>query len=646
MWKSSCSIFLLIIFLMNTSFTNLPGKPAPHRGPTRAAKRWADSVLRTLNHRQRIAQLLMVRAYSNRGQGHVDSVTRLVQDEGVGGLVFFQGGPVRQAVLTNYYQSRSKVPLMVGIDAEWGLGMRLDSVLEFPRQMELGAISDPRLVYETGEAIGKQCRRMGIQVDFAPVVDVNNDPANPVIGDRSYGESKERVALLGTQYMLGLQSQGIIACAKHFPGHGDTKVDSHEDLPVITRTRAELEQTELYPFRTLIAAGVDAVMVAHLSVPAIDHTPHLPTSLSRKAVTGLLQQKMHFKGLVFTDALDMKGVTRYFSNGEAAVKAFQAGNDVLTLPEDVPQAINRLLDAAKHGKISWRQINARVKKILIAKYGAGLSHFAPVDTANLVRDLNEGVAELHRILADSALTVLSNENRILPLQTASGENIAYLGVGLEGGGSFAGALGRFHPVESFYFPDTGTYAQASLIAQAIKAGNDRVIIGLHGYSRFPENNFGLTQPEIQLILQLEDEMRSVTVVFGNPYALRYFSHAPALVEAFEDDSIMHEAAASLLFGNTDPSGTLPVTTSPRFALGSGLKNLDYPRYALPSVTPSEVGMDASVLSRIDTIAREAIDQGATPSCVVLAVKDGKIFFDKAYGTLNYEDRIPVNNQTV
>ncbi|HVB02169.1 MAG TPA: glycoside hydrolase family 3 N-terminal domain-containing protein [Chitinophagaceae bacterium] len=645
MKKITYPLIVLILLLLVMAFRNKKSPVTSRTAADKAALRWADSVWRTMDKDHRIAQLIMIRAKTVLDSVNIDSMTDLVRDKGVGGLVFFQGGPVEQAELTNYYQSVSKIPLFIAMDGEWGLGMRLDSVISFPHQMELGAIADSTLIRKTGAAIGLQCRRMGVQINFAPVVDINSDPDNPVIGDRSYGENKYRVADWGVQYMLGLQSQGIIACAKHFPGHGDTKVDSHIDLPVIDKSMAQLEDTELYPFEAMFRAGVDAVMVAHLSVPAIDPTPHLPTSLSKKNVTFLLQRKLHFHGLIFTDALEMKGVTKYFQNGDAALKAFQAGNDILLLPENFQDAVHRIRQAADQGIVSWRQINLRVKKVLVAKYKSGLAVWTPVDTTHLVEDLNTGTTELKKQLDQQAITVLSNDNRILPMGRLTEEKIACLGVGLDSAGSFAADLNKYRHVDDYYFPAAGTYGQAALVAQTIKAEYDQVIIGVHRYSRVPEDNFGLTQPEIQLVNQLEQEMRSVTVVFGNPYAIRNFSGAPAIIAAYEDDSTMHQEAADLIFGGFTPEGHLPVSVCERFAYGAGLKQIQFPQSTLPQVRPEEVGMDSLVLERIDTIAREAISQGATPGLVVLAARNGKIFLDRAYGTLNYEDHIPVTPYT-
>src|SRR5215204_5630052 len=302
-------------------------------------KDWVDSVLKSLSPEEKIAQLMVIRAHSNLGADHVANVSELISKYNVGALCFFQGGPVRQANLTNLYQSISKTPLMVTIDGEWGLGMRLDSVIKFPYQLTLGSLSDEKIIYELGRAVGEQMKRIGVQVNYAPVVDINNNPNNPVIGYRSFGEDRNKVIKFGIAYMKGMQDAGIMACAKHFPGHGDVDVDSHLDLPVINKSRAELDSNEIKPFRELINAGIGSVMVAHLSVPSIDTGEHRATSISKNTVTGILKDDLGFNGLTFTDALEMKGVAKYFPGGVISVEALIAGNDMLCLPEDVGKAI-------------------------------------------------------------------------------------------------------------------------------------------------------------------------------------------------------------------------------------------------------------------------------------------------------------------
>jgi beta-glucosidase-like glycosyl hydrolase len=406
---------------------------------TPAAIHWADSVANTLTPEQKIAQLMIIRAHSNLGQDHIDQVTNLIKKYNVGGLCFFQGGPVRQATLTNHYQNIAKTPLMIAIDGEWGLGMRLDSVINFPRHLMMGAIADAQLVYQFGKAVGQQCKRMGIQVNYAPDIDVNNNPNNPVINDRSFGEDKYKVALFGIQYMKCMQDMGVMACAKHFPGHGDVAVDSHFDLPVINKSRAQLDSLELYPFRELIKAGVGSMMMAHLYIPAIDSTTNQASSLSKKNVTDLLRNELGYNGLTFTDALEMKGVAKFYPAGDAAVQSLIAGNDMLCLPGDVANSIQKIMEAIVSGKLTQTDIDSKLKKVLISKYHLGLHTNTPISLDNLAEDLNATTNVIKQKISQQALTLLRLENKkLLPLLTK--KKIIYVGIGINQMNAFAAEL--------------------------------------------------------------------------------------------------------------------------------------------------------------------------------------------------------------
>jgi beta-N-acetylhexosaminidase len=350
--------------------------------------KWVDSVFNSLSNDERIAQLMVIRAHSNLGTDHVAKVTEDIKRYNVGALCFFQGGPIRQANLTNFYQSIAKTPLMVTIDGEWGLGMRLDSAIKFPYQLTLGAVNDENLIYRMGLAVGEQCKRIGVHVNYAPVVDINNNPNNPVIGYRSFGEDKDKVSRYGIAYMKGMQDAGIMACAKHFPGHGDVSVDSHYDLPVINKSMGQLDSMELVPFKAVFDAGIGSVMIAHLAIPAIDDTKNRATSISKNNVTDLLRNSLHYNGLTFTDALEMKGVAKYFPQGTISVEALIAGNDMLCLPASVPESIEAIKKAITEGKLSWEDINSKVKRVLASKYQLGLNKTQWIDTNNLVNDIN------------------------------------------------------------------------------------------------------------------------------------------------------------------------------------------------------------------------------------------------------------------
>ena len=615
------------------------------------AKRWADSVMQTLTNDQKIAQLMIIRAHSNLGADHVKQVTDQIKKYNVGGLCFFQGGPVRQANLTNYYQSIAQTPLLITIDGEWGLGMRLDSVISLPRQLMLGAVQDAALAYQYGKLIGEQCKRMGIQVNFAPVVDVNNNPNNPVINDRSFGEDRYKVALFGVQCMKGMQDVGVMACAKHFPGHGDTDTDSHLDLPVINKTRPQLDSLELYPFRELFHNGVGSVMIAHLYIPAIDNTKNVATSLSYNNVTKLLREELQYKGLTFTDALEMQGVKKFFPDGQSSSQSLIAGNDLLCLPGDVPAAIKKIKHAIKKKKLHWSDINSRLERVLIVKYLYGLGELKPIDTNNLVDDLNANTENLKRLIADKSITLLRNEKNVLPLSAATmsfmnkatneQRKIAYVAIGVTADNVMIKKMREELKADVFFFSykkDAGTILS---LVELLKHNYQQVIVGVHAYSRRPQNNFGMSASSVQLANRLLELPKSVLLAFGNPYAMKNFCAAKNSMVCYEDDSITQAAAFDILTGKLMPMGKLPVTVCDELIFGTGLEYAE----AKASILPVEK-MDETKFAAVDSIAADAIEKKAAPGCVVLAVKDGKIVFEKAYGYYTYDKVEPMTLESV
>lgn len=628
---------------------------------TKASNRWVKKQFRKLSDEQKIAQLMVIRAHSNLGADHIAQVEGLIKKYNVGSLCFFQGGPVRQAQLTNYYQSIAKTPLMICIDGEWGLGMRLDSVINFPRQLMMGAVTNKEIIRKFGNAVGAQCKRLGIHVNYAPDVDVNNNPNNPVINDRSFGEDKYKVAMYGLAYMQGMQDVGIMACAKHFPGHGDVAVDSHYDLPVINKTKAQLDSLELFPFKALIEGGIGSVMIAHLYVPAIDTTNNLATTLSKNNVTGLLKEELGYKGITFTDALEMKGITKFFPAGEAAVQALIAGNDMLCLPGDVENSIAKILDAIKNGKLSWDDINNRVKKVLLAKYNLGLNKKQKIDTNNLVADINKATNEIREELSKNAITLLRKENlQSFPLQ--QGKKIAYISIGATGENTIAKSIRKDFNADVYLFGSKSAIgkelmddkANLSVIdnidsSSALQLINiitqknyDAVVIGLHNYSRRPANNFGIPNASIYLINELNKIPNNITLAFGNPYAIKNFSDAPNLIACYEDDDLTQTAALNVLAGKQATMGRLPVTVYKDLLYGSGISYQPYFSKALPE----SVKMNSEKLKQIDAIANDAIAKGAAPGCAVLVAKDGKIVYHKSFGFYNYDNTEPVSINSV
>ena len=629
--------FLLITILGCSIFSS---KAQRFSEKSEASEAWVNAQFNKLTPEERIAQLMIVRAHSNLGEAHVKEVTDLVTKFNVGGLCFFQGGPIRQATLTNAYQSLAKTPLMIAIDGEWGLGMRLDSVINFPRQLMMGAVNDANLIYQFGRIVGEQCKRLGIQINYAPDVDINNNPKNPVINDRSFGEDKYKVSQYGVAYMRGMQDVNVMACAKHFPGHGDVAVDSHYDLPIIYKSRGSLDSLELYPFKEMIKAGVGSVMMAHLSIPALDTTTNLPTSLSAIAVQNLLRNELGYNGITFTDALEMKGVSKFFPKGEASVMSLIAGNDMLCLPGDIEGSIEKVKEAIAVGKLSWEDLNQRVKKVLRAKYNLGLDRLQPIDTTNLAADLNASTNELKEILAKKALTVLKLENKkLLPLQTKKSKTL-YIGIGISKENSFATSIKDAYGADIVLFNFSDSATKADSIAK-LTSGYDAVVVGMHNFSRRPANNFGISEAALGLLSKVQGA-NTINFCFGNPYAVANLCGANNIVVCYEDDEITQKAGLQLLQGVTQPEGKLPVTVCDNFTFGSGIETASY----FNTAVPEEVGMSSAGLQKIDSIAKAAIDSAAIPGCVVLVAKNGKVVYNKAFGTTNYNNKDPMQTDMV
>jgi beta-glucosidase-like glycosyl hydrolase/CubicO group peptidase (beta-lactamase class C family) len=648
--------FVIACCLLLLSFNSVLAQNFYKTSPD--ADRWVNRQFKKLSKDQRIAQLMIIRAHSNLGATHVQQVTNLITKYNVGGLCFFQGGPIRQAQLTNFYQDIAKTPLMICIDGEWGLGMRLDSVINYPRQLMMGATQDASLIYEFGKAVGEQCKRLGIHVNYAPDIDVNNNPNNPVINDRSFGEDKYKVALYGVKYMQGMQAVNVMACAKHFPGHGDVAVDSHYDLPVITKTRGQLDSLELYPFRELIKAGVGSMMIAHLFVPAIDTLANQATSLSTKNVTGLLKNELGYKGITFTDGLGMKGITKFYPSGEASVQALIAGNDMLCLPEDVAAAIEKTKQAIKDGRLTWDDLNSRIKKVLLAKYNLGLNKKQVIDTVGILADLNEQTVRIKTLLAKNAVTLLQQTNAVL-LPLKKDKKIAYIAIGAASEPIIATRLKAENTADIYLFGSKETLGKQlmddknptiivdksdsataqKLITALFSKGYDAIIVGMHNYSRRPANNFGLSNAAVYLIALLQQQNNVVSIYFGNPYAIKFSCNALNLATAYEDDDITQLAVADWLQGKQQANGKLPVTVCDNFKFGDGITYNTY----FPKVAP-DYGVNK--FGKIDSIANDAIAKGAMPGCVVLAAKDGKVVYQKAFGTTIMGGTIPVTTNMV
>ncbi|ALJ01444.1 glycoside hydrolase family 3 [Rufibacter tibetensis] len=535
--------------------------------------KWVDSVFRRMTPDERITQLMMIEVFSNQGAQHEEDVRLLIRRYKVGGLIFFQGGPIRQAKMTNRLQAASKIPLWIGMDAENGIGMRMDSAMQYPLPMLLGAINNDSLIYQMGVEMGHEFTRMGMHVNFAPVVDVNNNPKNPIISYRSFGENKDDVSSKSLAQMMGMQDNGIIAVAKHFPGHGDTEVDSHLDLPVIPYGRNRLDSLELHPFRHLIQSGVGGVMVGHIHLPKLDSTANLPATLSKPIVTGILKKEFRYAGLIFTDAMVMKGVTKYFAPGEAEVMALEAGNDVLERLVNVPKALAAIKAAIRQGRLSQKEIDRRCKKVLAAKYWLGLNKYKPIEIDSLYKDLHAPHAHVMlRNLAEGSLTLLQNKRKLIPLEEKKRRKVASLALGGNRSTFFQQKIKASLTTTDFFLPrKTNKKDLEKLRKELLKY--DLLLISIYGPSIRPSNNLGFTPEERALVNELIRKKRCVVVLFDNAYTLNRFENiheASALLVGYQQLPAVQAAAAKLLIGELTPQGKLPVTVNSHFKYGDGL----------------------------------------------------------------------------
>jgi beta-glucosidase-like glycosyl hydrolase/CubicO group peptidase (beta-lactamase class C family) len=604
--------------------------------------KWVDSIMQELTPKERIAQLIMVAAYSNRDNAHKEEILKLINEQKIGGLIFFQGDPETQLKLMNDYQLASEVPLLGAIDAEWGLGMRLDNTISYPYQMALGAIRDDSLVYDLGQEVARQIKRTGLHLNFAPVVDVNNNPNNPVINYRSFGENKENVSAKGIAYMRGMQDANLLTTAKHFPGHGDTDTDSHYALPQINHPFERLDSLEMYPFKELIDAGIGGVMVAHLNIPALDSTG-VPSTLSKSIITGILKDSLGFEGLIVTDAMNMKGVTKGNEPGIVDKDAILAGNDLLEFTEDVPKAIEEVNKAIKQGLISQKQLDERVRKILAVKQWVGLNEFKAQSPKNILKEINTAEANfLNRKLVEASLTVLKNEKSILPLRKLDTLKIASVSFGASKQTEFQKTLNLYTEVKNFQLKADAKASEIEKIKEKLSEYN-LVIGGIHDDSRFPRNTMKFSKPVQDFIAELAAKELTIFSYFKNPYSINKLDkieNAAGLILTYQDTKTTQDLAAQLIFGGVGANGRLPVSIGEKFKSGDGMDVKGKIRFKY--TLPEDAGMNSEKLfGGVDSLMQEAIKKKATPGGQILVAKDGKIVLHKAYGYHEYSDTIKV-----
>ena len=625
--------FLLALLCMSFSYAQTTQDPLLTTD-WEAQKHWVDSIYAKLSLEEKIGQLFMVMAFSEQGEAHFKKIKKEVKENHIGGIIFSLGDPVGQTKWLNKLQNEAKTPLLIGMDAEWGVAMRLDSVRPFPWNMTLGAIQDNKLVEEVGFRIGEQAKRLGVHINFAPDVDINTNPKNPIIGNRSFGEDKINVANKGLAFMNGMHRAGVLSSAKHFPGHGDSSKDSHLDLPLISFDKDRLLSTELYPFERLSQAGVSSIMVAHLNVPAFEKG--MPSSLSKKIVSNLLIDRMQFKGLIITDALNMGGASEVSKINSIDVAAFLAGNDILLIPTDVKKAVKKMKRAFKQGKFTEARLAHSVKKILKAKYKVGLNAYQPIDEANLVAELNTIKDDyLIERSIEEAITLLKGRD-FLPLPTD--QPLGFLSLGEADGSVFRKALAKELDVKVLPHSDD------SLTTLKAAEGLHTIVVGFHRSNASPWKASDFSKRELRLLDLLSEKHKLVLVPFVKPYALSKFSSLEdfsVVLMGYQNAPEAQRAAAKMLLGRKEIKGKLPVSINASYPVGHGEIVALEDDLPLEDQDPLTVGVNAKKLVALDNLAQVVLDSLMAPGFQILAARNGKVFYHKAFGHHTYAKEKPV-----
>jgi beta-glucosidase-like glycosyl hydrolase/CubicO group peptidase (beta-lactamase class C family) len=602
---------------------------------------WVDSVYNSLSLKEKFGQLFMLDVWSEKEKAHTNRIKKLIEEYSLGGVIFSRGGPQRQAKITNEYQAMSKVPMLVAMDAEWGLAMRLDSTHAFPWNMTLGAIEDNTLVENIGYRMGKHAKRLGVHINFAPVLDINTNPKNPIIGNRSFGEDKDNVTQKAVAIMQGLQRAGVLANGKHFPGHGDTAQDSHKTLPTINFTEERIDSVELYPYKYLFQEGLASVMVAHLNVPSLEYRDGYPSSISKNIVTTILKERLGFKGLIFTDALNMKGASNFSAPGDIDLAAFLAGNDILLISEDVPKAVTKLTDAFNAGLITEERLSHSVKKILKAKYKVGLHNCTSVDTLNLVDDLNTLEDNILTNTAfEKAITLVKNDENLVPFRDLDKKRIAYIHFGDDDGAPFLKMLKRYTSV-------TEIKSESLVDVLNLLKNFNTVIIGHHRSNDSPWKAHKFTNKELVWLNEISRNHKVVLDIFVKPYALLdvpSFTNVESVVVSYQNSIEAQEKSAQVLFGAIGASGKLPVTAHDEFPEGTGITTNAISR--LGYSIPETVNMSSLALQKIDSVVNFAIKNEEMPGAQILVARRGKVIYNKSFGKPTYTSKYKIQEENI
>ena len=599
---------------------------------------WVDSIYSSLNLDQKVGQLFSVWTASKYGQAEINEIKKIINDYHIGGLIFSLGNINDQIISHNIFQEESNIPLLISMDAEWGLGMRLDDGFSFPYNITLGAIRDDSLVFKVGQRIGEHLKKMGVHLNFAPVTDVNTNPKNPIIGARSFGENKLNVSKKSIKYIEGLNNSGVLAVGKHFPGHGDTRKDSHLTLPTLNHDLSRIDSIELYPFKEIIRGGVDGIMTAHLKVKSLDDKKI--TTLSRKIINDLLKEDLGFDGIVITDALDMKAIVDYSDGNYPDVDALIAGNDILLMPTDIKKSIGEIKKAVLDGRVSSNRLENAVKKILNTKYDVGLDAYKPISSQNIKYELNsdQDYALLEK-LAEKSMTVIKNESNSIPISLNKKIRVGLVSLGVDNGMTFHKHLNDYRNVEKINISDFENIRD-------VNNTFDKIIISIHKSDQSPFEKYKLSKNEISIINSLKKNNNVVLVVFSNPYTLLdiNLNGFDSVMLAYQNSPIFQKKASEAIFGANDVDGILPVSIGKKYKEGTSI--IIKKRNVLSFDHPINFGVDMNKLKKIDSLINDAILNNMTPGAQLLISKNSNIVYHKAYGYKTYEKKEKISNNNI
>lgn len=599
---------------------------------------WVDSVYSSMNIDQKVGQLYSVWTASRYGQAEINEIKNIIDKYHIGGLIFSLGSINDQIISHNIFQKQSNIPLLISMDAEWGLGMRLEDGFSFPYNITLGAIRDDSLIFNVGQRIGEHLKKIGVHLNFAPVSDVNTNPKNPIIGARSFGENKFNVSKKSIKYIEGLNESGVLAVGKHFPGHGDTRKDSHLTLPTLNYDSRRIDSIELYPFKQIIKNGVDGIMTAHLKVKSLDDK--MITTLSKKIINDLLKVDLGFEGIVITDALDMKAIVDYSKGNYPDVDALIAGNDILLMPTDLKKSIGEIKKAVLDGRVTEKRLEDAVKKILKTKYKVGLNKYRPIPNNNIKDQLNthEDYA-LFEKLAEKSMTLIKNERNLIPLSLDKDLKVGLVNLGTENSETFHNYLNNFRIVEKIDISDLKKIKDAH-------NRYDKIIVSVHKADKSPFEDYKLSKNEISIINTLKKNNKIILVVFSNPYTLLdiNLNGFDSVLVAYQNSNIFQKKASEAIFGANDIDGVLPVTIGKNYEEGTSIliKKSDI----LSFDHPVNLGVDMNKLNKIDSLINYAIKNKMTPGAQMLIAKNSNIIYHNSFGYKTYEKKQEINNNSI